>query len=65
MNLFKMPSTNFEDFVDAWEPFLSKASPAELKKYLADTSPHHPNQNMIWLHDRILYILAFKLRNGE
>lgn len=50
--------TNPEFFMDSWEEYFPKMSPAELSRWLSETSPIHPNENMRWLYDRLLSELA-------
>lgn len=53
-------ATKFEDFVDGWEVLIPTLSLDDLRKYLAEASPSHPNENMRWLYDRLLAVIAFK-----
>ena len=50
--------TNPEDFQAKWEEYISQMSKEDLSKYISETSPHHPNENMRWLYDRLLTELA-------
>lgn len=54
-----MKFTDSEKFQEEWEDYLN-ANPStdELIKVLSETSPHHPNPNMVWLHDRLLMKIA-------
>lgn len=48
-----------EHFMQTWEDWLAtKPSKEELQRLLAQTSPHHPCENMTWLYDRILLEIA-------
>lgn len=48
-------------FIDTWEKQLGaepKPSKDLLCEWLAQTSPHHPRENMRWLYDRLLMEIA-------
>jgi len=45
--------TDPDIFEAAWEQCIPTLSVDELKLYLSQTSPIHPNPNMAWLHARI------------
>lgn len=51
--------TPSDSFQESWEFFLASSPSLDyLHRVLEVASPHHPNPNMVWLYDRVLYYLA-------
>lgn len=46
--------TNQELFIEKWETYLENIGQDEVDRLLEQTSPQHPNTNMLWLYDRLL-----------
>lgn len=53
-----MKQTDSTTFQEHWEEYLKNCSFEDIQKALENTSPHHPNDNMVWLHDRLLLAIA-------
>ena len=65
--------TNEDEFMRYWNNSLDEdfsdmtieQFEQKYKKVLESTSPQHPNPNMVWLHDRVLFLLATKEQTNE
>lgn len=46
--------TNPEVFQEQWNAFIPTMTKDDINKYIGETSPQYPNENMRWLYDRLL-----------
>lgn len=47
-------ATREELFQKEWEDIIPTLTDIDVDKWLVETSPHHPNENMRWLYDRLI-----------
>lgn len=51
-------TVDHESFMQLWEDSLKSMTKNDAANWLAQTSPHHPKENMRWLYDRLLMHIA-------